>query len=479
MHKKSAFLYKHKYYLVPDEFADFGEYQKEMARRLEENKKNRKRTVKTEAVCLVEKKCLVPYFVEEYTKSIKLSIHNTEDMYPFEAELMSMQEYYERLQKVARSHCSGCIRSFSGGTMKCCHDNMSLDGVCFARCEEGDYLYTMPVGIKEFINDFMMAKGYIESLVDNGKNEKAANEIRDIIDSDVMPMTALLFTAKSEERYICVFSGGGDLCMNHLLEEFCSLTGRLTNDTNWVFLPFIPKGFMDYLGFETKTPRFDFSVYGIIDPEIFMEVEKEDYNILSYLAFCNTLGENCFQNLITRVRAVDKLEKTSDMEQLETCMEHIMRETEIEQSSFPPRELYPVKRDGTFWMRYNFIGELAEIIEEHPEDIRKNHNLVSIGVSFGVLTMQWDDEDNEDWHMSKILDVFENPQYSDFFTYVTLTHSYDRCEFNLMFFDYRTVLPYLRSLSPMFERYNTSLKMIYGNKPSEEFRLCFRMDEIL
>lgn len=486
MPKKLAFMYKNKYYLVPYEFNNFESYKLDLQTRLAENKKNRKRTVETAVVNLVEKKCLAPYFVEEFTKTIKLKIHDIEDVYPFEAEVMTMREYNERLRRLVRIHCDGCLRFGSvdetDESLAGHHDEITLDGVCFMRTEEGDFIYTLRNGIFEFVNDFKMAMGFLENLVDSGQQEKAAKEISDMIFSNAMPSPPYTFIGNFMGTYMCVFSGSGNPRINHLLSYFCYHLNHLLADKGWNFFPFIPIGFLTQFYGEPELPTFCIDIeYGAI-PRIKILVDKNADEAKTYLAFCDAIGEIGLLNAVLDISFVDTIDNGSEIDELKEAIAlYGIEQTGYSNLSFPPYHLFAAEEpNGNRILQLNSIGNIAELLDDSPDDIRYIREFYGLGISFGILDIGLGlPTTNENKPaLVRIVNAIEELQSNSNLVCVCKTFRQYDSKLYLMFFDPCEALIELRALSPMLAKYATTLKVISYDKPCQKYRLDFSMEEI-
>ncbi len=84
--------------------------------------------------------CMAPYFISTYLSQPQtLVMENVQEAYPVEVELLTQQEYNDRLRAVVTAHCSGC-GGFGGLTesdssLSGHFSEISLDNVCLYRWE--------------------------------------------------------------------------------------------------------------------------------------------------------------------------------------------------------------------------------------------------------------------------------------------------------------------------------------------------------
>lgn len=84
--------------------------------------------------------CIAPYFISDYLGEAEpVVIEDADDVYPVQVELLTQQEYNDRLRALVTGYCPGC-RGFGGLTkndssLSGHFDEISLDGFCPYRWE--------------------------------------------------------------------------------------------------------------------------------------------------------------------------------------------------------------------------------------------------------------------------------------------------------------------------------------------------------
>ena len=144
MSVKDAFFYRNIYFLLPEGYDSAADFLNAIGRAvlpaavravvLRENSKVDKSWSYELGVCLA------PYFIADYLENPEdIVIEDASDIYPVQAELLSQQEYNNRLRTRVSEYCPGC-RGFGSlsekdSSLSGHFDEISLNGFCPYRWE--------------------------------------------------------------------------------------------------------------------------------------------------------------------------------------------------------------------------------------------------------------------------------------------------------------------------------------------------------
>ncbi|MCQ2429188.1 MAG: hypothetical protein MJ192_02545 [Clostridia bacterium] len=239
---QNAFFYEGRYYLLPDDCASVDEL----------NGKHRDGQPFT-VTELVEKKCMAPYFVTEYTAFRRLKLKKRaaqSPVFPVDVELMTMSAYNQRLREIIPGRCAKCPNfgaiDETDESLEGHHEEISLDGVCFTcgavKDKTGEYLFIdryLRHNIKKF------ASLGLETLLDEGKNDEAADLfVSEIVENIMYPAPLCVFADKQTDgRYRLIFGSApndtGAILMSTLFRELSKKYKK-----TWDFVRGIPEGYL-------------------------------------------------------------------------------------------------------------------------------------------------------------------------------------------------------------------------------------------
>ena len=300
--KIKAFLYDSEYYELPTEFESAREFHDAYAGKAPV-------TVKW----LREKKCMAPYFVAENVKKKKITVRADKPAFDCEAEIMSLDEYNERLMALIPAHCADCggftprgenesLKSFLSGH----HEEITLDDVCFLKHSHNDYEYDFPpfdVFVKRAVNKFKRLG--LEKLIDENNTEKAVKKYLKLIWGECgFPHFPVWLDKTDSGKYRLVsttYSADADAI---LYEELTDALNEQYGDT-WEFYNYIPQGYF------TPDADDDFKLYYkadekngmyvIINVEINIDSDEQfpfDRNMNYLYGKC---GENKYRAAVSQV----------------------------------------------------------------------------------------------------------------------------------------------------------------------------------
>lgn len=145
--------------------------------------------------------CIAPYFISDYLrKPESVVIEDVGDVYPVEIELLTQQEYNDRLRALVTDHCPGCLlyggldekdSSLSGH-----FDEISLNGVCFYRAEGKTEPRCFHDELSQFISSWKHWKrskknaAYVMGDLKECKLSYSSGEIADCDEGRTLKLTA-------------------------------------------------------------------------------------------------------------------------------------------------------------------------------------------------------------------------------------------------------------------------------------------------
>ena len=397
---KKAFLYNGRFFLFPEGICDGDDLRKACDAE-----------GKLKLTELVEKRCMVPYFVDKYMTESEVTLTDEHGIYPFDAEIMTMKEYNRRLREVVTRICPGC-NAFteltpSDSSLNGHHEEASLNGICFVRDEyEAEYQGAIFICFDEWMKDFAerFGKLKLESKIDAGKLDKASETLyKALCESFFEPDYPVILDKSESGKYRMIYSS--------LFCDTDSLTSELLCDCltekygeAWEFYNYIPKGKI---------------VDGAIPP-VCVSVEKpegsdrlaltvyydgEHNGILCYLWLCGLVGE---ENLRAACYAFDFVKFEGDapegviaLSEFAEMVDTIAQEFGKENLIVPFPELASV-----------IVGCNADASEEKQEAHTRLISSRSRVLFFDLISPKmygeeaknvWEDED------SGILGVFKRP----------------------------------------------------------------------
>ena len=300
--KIKAFLYDSEYYELPSGFDTARGFHDTFADKAPV-------TVKW----LREKKCMAPYFIAENVKNKKLTVSADKPAFDCEAELLSFDEYNQRLMEIIPGHCADCegftprgenesLKSFLSGH----HEEITLDDVCFLKHSQNDYDFDFPafdIYVKRAVNRFKRLG--LEQLIDENNTEKAAKKYLKMIWNECgFPRFPVWFDKTDGGKYRLVsttYSCDADALV---YEELTDALNEQYKDT-WEFYNYIPKGYFtpdadpDFKLYYKKDEKSDKHV--IVNVEINVDYDGEypfDRNMNYLYGKC---GENKFRAVVSQV----------------------------------------------------------------------------------------------------------------------------------------------------------------------------------
>ncbi|MBQ9993380.1 MAG: hypothetical protein IJP17_01545 [Clostridia bacterium] len=322
--ERPAFLYKGEYYLLPDGYSAVDEFCREIAQFISEvsdDGDDSNNAIEVYVEHLAIKKSLPPYFVDSNIERQTLAIDTPELIYPTQVHILSREEYDARLLEMVKERCVGCARYGDDGddSLDGHHEEMTIDGVCFTRREEGEESYNLLGGLNYCFKLFCDKKDELESLIDAGKLGDASNEIAEIL-SHMMPPLPVVLTAKLGGRYICCFSGVLNNMMSIVLGYLCDQLNR-RDIGGWLFIPYIPEGFASLCEREFIAPEINYQVRvearRYINLQIFSPGEDFGDFVPRFIALCDAIGENVLANSAVGIEWVNEpLSETHDIAEL-------------------------------------------------------------------------------------------------------------------------------------------------------------------
>lgn len=296
--KKQAFFAGGEYYLVPENFASFDEFMKFACTK----------SAKIRVDKLNEVKCMAPYFVDEAVTSENLSLVAGTAIYPVEVEVLTKQEYHDRLAAIVQKFCNGCANYTDDGNydeLNGHHEEISLDSVCLLRKEEGyEPTYQIYYGIERFCGKFESKKEEIEKLVDSGEISKAKNIVFDLL-SNYMPAPLDIAFEKKKKEYYLYFPTFDEDKFRLVFTFVCRYLNQ-KNIKGWKFVNYLPYGVLknDKNVVLPRVFELEIPSNGLVENAINFyigetnaENELEAYKN-TYLAICNEIGEDKLLNAI-------------------------------------------------------------------------------------------------------------------------------------------------------------------------------------
>lgn len=285
--KKQAFFYKNRYYLLPEGISDTSElvaaYGSKPAFPVTE---------------LIEKKCLAPYFVMEHTKQKTLKLAKNHPIFPCEVELLTMEEYNDRLRAMVPETCKGCPYFGSvdetDESLDGHHEEIALDGVCFVRnkAKNGhksrDFLY-FDEWMKTFIKRFD-SQDYAR-LIDEGRIEEATERFYGELSYTAFErIPPIFFTRTPEGKYALYCTAFLEQQDSLIMEYLFSRLEKKYKKDNWIFKNYIPKGYMP----EGAKQPLGMTVETVDGPVPYLSVTvytEPGGETPAYLWMCGTYGE--------------------------------------------------------------------------------------------------------------------------------------------------------------------------------------------
>lgn len=300
--KIKAFLYDSEYYELPPEFGSAAEFHAAYADK------------KPVAVnWLREKKCMAPYFVAENVKKKRITVSSDKPAFDCEAELLSLDEYNQRLMELIPLHCMDCegftprgenesLKSFLSGH----HEEITLDDVCFLKHSHNDYEYDFPpfdVFVKRAVNKFKRLG--LEKLIDENNTEKAVKKYLKLIWGECgFPHFPVWLDKTDSGKYRLVSTAYSCDADSIVYEELTDALNEQYGDT-WEFYNYIPQGYFtpdadpDFKLFYKTDDKSD--KYVIINVEISADYDDRypfDSNMNYLYGKC---GENKFRAAVSQI----------------------------------------------------------------------------------------------------------------------------------------------------------------------------------
>lgn len=276
---QKAFLYQERYFLLPEGINDVDELTALHG------------GDEIEVWECIEKKCMAPYFVNEFMVLSVITLGNGE-IYPCEVEILSMLEYNRRLRARVEGYCDGCPNfgelTDSESSLQGHHEEITLDGKCFLREKAIARTPDLAMMVNWLVEDFPSLG--LEKLIDEGKTAEATAEFEKLFaDTLFEPVPGVILTKAEDGRYglyfIAMFDDSDSLIKEYIVDELDSRYGK-----TWDFQHFLPKGVLTH---ESAEP------VGIVFERA--EGERASLNatvyvgngnpIRAYLYLCELIGE--------------------------------------------------------------------------------------------------------------------------------------------------------------------------------------------
>ncbi len=287
-----AFYYDRNYYLLPEQFDSVVELQAAVTRIF---------PVSMHFLHLQENRCQAPYFVEEEIVSRKVTIRYPERLYPVLATILPRLEYDRRLGSLVEQFCPGCTR-YGGDSSDLTghHEEMTLDGVCCERQEEGE-ADPFCCFVFSFWDQFLQIEPDLIKQIEAGRANDAAARIGQMLCFLPPPF---LTVGKKGRRYILLLSAMNQP-VTHLLYDYlvCRAPEQLKN--HWQFHSYLPRGVYEY---QPISPTWDSRTAPPMLSALREECDRPRYRLLaepmrlpeeysdlatdSYLYLCQEYGEN-------------------------------------------------------------------------------------------------------------------------------------------------------------------------------------------
>lgn len=179
---QTGFYYRYGYFLLPAGYQDISQFLTALKQKgtpmqvdtvvLEEDWQVKKRSSYELGVSIA------PYFITDYINStVTLNIEDADDVYPVMVELLTQKEYNQRLRTLVKDYCPGCDRFGSvtekDSSLSGHFGEISLDGVCFYRTEDGYVPRKFMLQVLRFLNAWQFAD------LSNAPADRVVREIRE------------------------------------------------------------------------------------------------------------------------------------------------------------------------------------------------------------------------------------------------------------------------------------------------------------
>lgn len=350
----SAFFYRYKYYIFPQEYADLN--------KISDGDKIKAKRLK-------EERCMAPDFIYESIVEEEVEIADKNMLFPVSVNLYSGKEYDEILSKQIDKVCPGCSRFIDDDdeTLDGHHREISLDGVCYERETDGD-VPNYAVRSYLFLNRLAEKTDEVKKLIDAG-NMKKLNKLCKSF--GWIPMPYVFFGDKKDGKYRLFWRGFviGDIYQ--ILLKFTANAAALESSPIYgqglEIIPYIPQDA------DIKLKKFDLNepLYGIEESSVPWAFElkiyskkklsekKTDQKITALHNFlCNRKGEDAVSRTVTGYDVTyDRPKELVSLSQiLELIDEKDNMFPENAKKYPPPLPVFWENQDGALYGKRNFRG---------------------------------------------------------------------------------------------------------------------------
>ncbi len=462
--KKQAIFIDGQYYLLPDYFKNFEEFY---------NCLSQKNKLKLNLKKLNEIKCMAPYFDESAISQENLVLRRGTPIFPVIVEILSKKEYHDRLAKIVKDFCPGCICFTDDGdyeNLNGFHEEISLDSVCLKRKEKSsESYYKLYLWLEDFCHDFVLVKNDIEKFIDFGKFDLAKEKLMNLFNK-IMPSLNDIVIEKKKKSYICYFPTFNQ-DENKLIFYFLCRYLNSKQLENWKFVNYLPAKVLknNKNPFFTKIFELNVPVAENFSQDVInFYIKDYDGSDLSfkknYIMLCNEFGEDKLLNA-----SEDGLIWFTDQAQGNEISYNLLKKkilkANCKNSFFDDKTPIPVVRTVASYDKngvpnklvsfcselfFNTFNSVGEVFDPEKEDNIWKNIFGSLGFSIAKLSIKVSDAMFSKFITSYLLRSLAKIYNSDF-TFIYAKES-KTDEFNIYFVvaDEEKFLYELKRHSPVF-----------------------------
>lgn len=231
-----AVFYRYKYYILPEEYADLSAVENGAV---------------IKAKRLKEELCMAPNFIYESIQDETLTVDDVNLMFPVMVNLYTHEEYDKILAEKVHKTCPGCKRYFDENdpSLDGHHREISLDGVCYERMENGAAL---PYSLRNyyFFENLVDRLDELAKCIDKGDQKKFNKICKQCAGWIAGPEKFVGGVCKGK---YCIYMKSG--LSSSIYREMFSYTAKVGkyehgkfSKTGWLISPFIEAGALKYRG---------------------------------------------------------------------------------------------------------------------------------------------------------------------------------------------------------------------------------------
>ncbi|GEM_PF-3900928 len=484
---QKAFLYQERYFVLPDECNDVSEMLALYT------------NIPMEVWECVEKKCMAPYFVQEFMVLSTITLGDG-DVYPCDVEIMSMLEYNRRLRRLVLSNCGGCALygalTSSDSSLQGHHEERTLDNLCFKRIDaDNPDLSRAADWVNDFVESFPTLG--LERMIDDGKMDDAVMTFADSFAHKAFyPPVPLILGKAGDGRYSCYMFGMFE-STNSLLNEYVMDELDCKYKEKWDFQNYIPFG-----------THFDDAVKPL---GIAFEVVRGERNYIdaviycgdaspmsSYLYLCETIGEDRMHNACGSFRSESG--KSTDMQSVEEFADAVsecLQDLDAKDIMLPPNRALALFGDGegepptkiinyrSDRLMFDFASKLAD--GKTPANVWEDENyfalyempLARLRLKMTTDPFTGENPDDFEHYLDEMDDI--GMFLADSMCCKSFGQEYDRDEFviDLIVLSLSELMYRLRYLTPKLKTFDAVLEIYSkGGKFDGKYRVGYDMKRL-